>query len=327
MPLPQLLLSSIEKEISSIPVKNLHKAYTELSNKYRLNRKDINHTLQNEEQRISYIAARMPSTYETVHKVLNEIMNYGTENIQSILDIGAGPGTAAWACCELFESIRKITLLEQNPDMASLGKRLSNNHPTLKSATWIVQNATKDNSLIEQADLVISSYSFNEIHANSQEEFLKFMWEKTNKFLVIIDPGTPASFFSIHKAREWFIENKVNIFSPCSHSLKCPAFTSQDWCHFYTRVQRTSLHKILKDGERGYEDEKFSYLILSKEKLSKYEARIVRHPEIHSRHLKLNICSKQGYETLVYSKKNKEKYKKARKSNWGDRWQISDISD
>ena len=64
---------------------------------------------------------------------------------------------------------------------------------------------------------------------------------------------------------------------------------------------------------------------LSKEKLPKYEARIVRHPEIHSGHLKLNLCSKKGYETLTYSKKNKENYKKARKSNWGDRWQISDI--
>jgi ribosomal protein RSM22 (predicted rRNA methylase) len=327
MPLPQLLLSSLEKEISCIPIPKLHKAYAELSNQYRLNRKNIFDTLQNEEQRLSYVAARMPSTYETVYKVLNEIMDYASENIHSLLDIGAGPGTASWASCELFDSIRKITLLEQNPDMASLGKKLSNNHPTLKDATWIIQDATQSIPLIERADLVIASYSFNEIHEKNQEEFLRFMWEKTNKFLVIIDPGTPASFLSIHKARMWFIENQVNILSPCPHSLACPAFMNQDWCHFYARVQRTSLHKILKDGEKGYEDEKFSYLILSKGKPLKYEARIVRHPDIHSGHLKLNLCSEKGFETLIYSKKNGEKYKKARKSNWGDRWQISEISE
>jgi ribosomal protein RSM22 (predicted rRNA methylase) len=327
MPLPQLLLSSLKKELSSISIEKLLKAYKDLSNKYRLNRNNINQTLQNEEERLSYLIARMPSTYETIYSVLNEIMNHYSDSIYSLLDIGAGPATASWASCDLFDSIRNITLLEQNPNMVSLGKKLAINHPKLKNATWIVQDARKNNSKIERADLVISSYSFNEINENNQEEFLRFMWEKTNKFLVIIDPGTPTSFLSIHKARKWFIENQIKIFSPCPHSLECPAFMKQDWCHFYSRVQRTSLHRILKDGEKSYEDEKFSYLILTKEKFTKYEARIVRHPDIYSGHLKLNICSEKGFEYLTYSKKNGEKYKKARKSNWGDRWKISEISE
>lgn len=323
MPLPSLLQSSLEKEMSFIPIPKIQKAYAELSNQYRLNRKDILNTLQNEDQRISYVLGRMPSTYETVYKVLHEIMKYSSENIQSLLDIGAGPGTASWASCEIFETICKVTLLEQNPHMASLGKKLSNNHATLKNAAWVIQDVTKNIPLIESADLVIASYSFNEIHEKNQKEFLKFIWEKTNKFLVIIDPGTPASFQSIHKAREWFIENQVNIIAPCPHHLSCPAFMNQDWCHFYARVQRSSLHKILKDGEKGYEDEKFSYLILSKKPLPQYEARIIRHPNLYDGHLKLNLCTEKGFESITYSKKNKEKYKKARKSNWGDRWQIS----
>ena len=326
MPLPQLLLASLEKEISFISVSKLHKAYTDLSNQYRLNRKDISLSLQKEEQRISYVAARMPSTYETVYKVLNELIDMNTEDIHSLLDVGAGPGTASWASCETFNSIQKVTLLEQNQEMSELGKRLAINHPTLKNASWFIQDATKNISHIDQADLVVASYSFNEINENSQEDFLRLLWEKTNKYLVIIDPGTPASFQSIHKARKWFIDNQIHILSPCPHSLECPAFMQQDWCHFYARVQRTSLHKMLKDGEKGYEDEKFSYLILSKERPPKYEARIVRHPDVHSGHLKLNLCTEKGFETLTYSKKNGDKYKKARKSNWGDRWQISDFS-
>ena len=192
--------------------------------------------------------------------------------------------------------------------MVTLGKKLSDSHPVLKKATWIVQNALHSLSNIECADIVIASYSFNEIDEKEKEKekFLKFIWEKTNKFLVIIDPGTPLAFSSIHAARNWFIENGVHIVSPCAHNLDCPAFKEQDWCHFYTRVQRTPVHKLLKNGGKGYEDEKFSYLILSKTPApSQYESRIVRHPAINSGHLKLELCNKNGFETATYSKKKR----------------------
>lgn len=324
MPLPQLLKLSLENEISLISTIKLHKAYTKLSQQYRSNRKDISNAFQNNEQRISYVAGRMPSTYESVYKVLNEIIEDANENIYSLLDLGAGPGTASWASCELFDSIHKVTLLEQNLEMATLGKKLACDHPILKNATWIIQDILKYIHLVEPADLVIASYSFNEIPEKEQEKLLYQIWEKTNKFLVIVDPGTPESFLSIHNARKWFIKNQIKILAPCSHSYDCPAFMNQDWCHFYARVQRTSLHKTIKDGEKGYEDEKFSYLILTKETASHYETRIVRHPDIYSGHLKLNLCGENGFKTITYSKKNGGKYKQARKANWGDRWQVSE---
>ena len=327
MTLPQLLMSSFEKEISNISIQKLQKAYSVISNNYRLNRKDMDQNFTLEEQRLSYIVARMPSTYETVCKVLTEINSENSEQIESILDIGAGPGTASWACCETFDTIKNITLVEYNADMALLGKKIAQNHPILKNANWIMQDILNSKIEFTKADLVIASYSFNEIEDKYKEHILKFLLDKTNKYLVIVDPGTPESFKSIHFARKWFLENNTKIVAPCSHSQKCPAFEQQDWCHFYTRVQRTQLHKILKEGEKGYEDEKFSYIIVSKVATNSYESRIIRHPDIHSGHLKLNLCTSEGFETSTYSKKNGAKYKKARKSDWGDRWEINNFEE
>lgn len=323
MPLPQLLISALEKEIEPFSVSSIQKAYHELSNNYRTSRTNLNNALHKHEQRISYLLARMPSTYETVCLALSEIANHSSENILSLLDVGSGPGTAAWAACEIFNSIQHVCLLEQNQEMVSLGKKIANNHQILKNANWLIQNANEKNLEIEKADIVIASYSFNEIKESEKDSFLKLLVEKTNKFLVIIDPGTPNSFMSVHKARQWFIDNNINIFSPCPHSFSCPAYTKNDWCHFVARVQRTSIHRKLKNGEKGYEDEKFSYLIVSKENFSKFEARVVRHPMIHNGHLKLNLCTENGFRDIIYSKKNKEKYKLARKAKWGDRWQIT----
>lgn len=171
MPLPYLLQSSLNEEISHIPKIKLQKAYRELSNLYRINRKDIGITLNSEERRISYAAARMPSTYETVNKVLMEIGNNDDVNIQTLIDVGAGPGTAAWASCNNFDSISKVTLIEQQPEMAALGKRLAINHPILKNANWLIHDAHKKISEIENADLVIASYSFNEIPETQQQSF------------------------------------------------------------------------------------------------------------------------------------------------------------
>ena len=186
MALPQLLQASLEKELVQISTSKLQKAYSKLSTHYRVDRKEINQALKQEEQRISYIAARMPSTYETVYRVLSELKNIVPNQIQSVLDVGAGPGTASWACCEAFDTIQDVTLVEHNFEMASLGKKIANDHPILKKAQWIVQDITKIKSDIKPADLVIASYSFNEINEQNKENTLKFLWERTNKFLVII---------------------------------------------------------------------------------------------------------------------------------------------
>jgi ribosomal protein RSM22 (predicted rRNA methylase) len=99
-----------------------------------------------------------------------------------------------------------------------------------------------------------------------------------------------------------------------------------DWCHFSQRMERTSLHRQLKGGELGHEDEKFSYLIAAKADAVSADAapipaRIVRHPGKHSGHVQLSLCTPQGgIETRTVTRSSKSIYKLARKAEWGDTW-------
>ena len=98
---------------------------------------------------------------------------------------------------------------------------------------------------------------------------------------------------------------------------KCP-LSSNDWCHFSTRVARSKLHKVLKGGDAPYEDEKYSYIAFSKSPCNRCKNRILRHPQIISGHITLEVCSKDGLNTIKVTKKDKELFKVARKAKVGD---------
>ena len=126
-------------------------------------------------------------------------------------------------------------------------------------------------------------------------------------------------FALIQKAREHLISLGASLIAPCPHSLACP-IKKTDWCHFSVRIERNRLHRYLKDGSLGYEDEKYSYLVVSRVAVSfPKEARILRHPQKNSGHVRLTLCDTDGNEKeKVITKSNKECYKRARHVDWGD---------
>jgi ribosomal protein RSM22 (predicted rRNA methylase) len=136
---------------------------------------------------------------------------------------------------------------------------------------------------------------------------------------VIIEPGTPAGYQRILKIRDILIQKGAKLIAPCPHAALCP-LKAPDWCHFFARIERSSLHRRIKNGELNYEDEKFSYLIFTKENVtSLFESRILRHPKINKGHVNVTLCSnnKEIIQEII-TKKNKEKYKNIKKCDWGD---------
>jgi len=81
---------------------------------------------------------------------------------------------------------------------------------------------------------------------------------------------------------------------------------------------RTQLHRQLKGGDAPFEDEKFAYMAFTREKTSTKEARIIRHPQIRKGHIMFEVCTNEGIKNITLSKKDKEKYKKAKKAKTGD---------
>ena len=96
-----------------------------------------------------------------------------------------------------------------------------------------------------------------------------------------------------------------------------------DWCASSVRVQRTKIHKYLKNAEIGYEDEKFSYIAIAKENIDFIKRkdnvrRILRHPKIENGRILVKTCLNGEIKEEIITKKNKEEFKTLKKKNIGD---------
>lgn len=176
---------------------------------------------------------------------------------------------------------------------------------------------TKDDVSKYKRDLVISSYVLNELDYSNIIKVIDKMWDSTNKALLVVEPGTPKGYEIIKLIRDHLISKGGYILAPCPHMDKCP-LPSNDWCRFSTRVARSKLHKTLKGGDAPYEDEKYCYVAFSKSPCTRCNNRILRHPQISSGFITLEVCSKEGLKKIKVTKKDKELFKTARKATVGD---------
>lgn len=294
------------------------KAFERISSRYR---SGSGLFLQTQEERLVYLLTRLPGTFSAITKVLKEMKARNPSfSPKTLLDVGAGPGTGMWATFELFPELMECTLLEKDLQFMNLGKSLTKDCglPVLENAHWKVSDLEASLELSTLYDLVLLSYSIGEIQEKFWLPLFSKLWEKTGNCLVVIEPGTPSGYQRLMKIREILKKMGGYLWAPCPHNLQCP-LAANDWCHFSVRVQRTSLHRQLKSADLSYEDEKFCYLIFGKNPLSfPFSSRIIRHPMKHSGHTELTLCKEKGIEKKIFSKKDKEVYKQAKKLEWGD---------
>jgi len=330
--IPDDLHTALNNQIANANTKQLLDAAQDISLRYRQrdnNNKQDKHFIQNDIESLAYAVARMPATYGAIYNALKyalEIIENQAIDIKSLTDIGAGTGAATWAANELID-LDSITCVEYDASMRNLGKALmSQTSEPLKNAKWENFNIANiiNTPFIYQADLIIASYVINELDENLQLKIAEELWSATKKVLLFVETGTPNGYNLLNKIRTKLLSHNAHILAPCFHENICPVSKIEsDWCHFTCRVQRSRLHKQAKGGELAYEDEKYSYLALSKKNISHINSinygRILRHPQIGKGHVKLNLCTKDGLKQATYSKRNGDIYKSARKANCGDK--------
>lgn len=318
MEIPNELKTAIALKTSEIGQTELSEIVKTLSARYKLKTKGNERIVTKEVEAAAYSAVRMPATYCAVLAALGYTGEYfDLSCISSVLDAGAGTGASAWAASLSLDSLERIVCIEREQSMLSLGKEFAAyGTDTLRQAEWIKSDISSVN-ISEKFDMVIASYMLNEIDVSLRAGILNKLWESTDKILLIVEPGTPLGYSNIHKVREYFLKNGAYIISPCPHMDVCP-ISEGNWCHFTCRVARTKLHKQLKGGDVPYEDEKFSYIALSKKPSNRCTARILRHPQNAPGHISLELCTSEGLKSSTITKKDKELYKIARKASCGD---------
>lgn len=322
MRLPAELLDAIQQETEKVDRRKLVQATAQLTAHYKA--ADFSTAaIATEAHRAAYLAVRLPATYAALCHVFAEINTRAPQaGITSLLDLGAGPGTALFAATEEFPSLQHATLVEADAEWLAVGKRLAVQPqiPDAFDVQWSKQDL-RSGLACEKHDLVVISYTLGELPQAAAEAVLNKAWKCAGKFLVVIEPGTRRGFAAVNAARSAMIANAASIFAPCPHAGACPMAAAGDWCHFSQRVERTSQHRQLKGGDLGYEDEKFSYVVMAKSAVPPTGARIVRHPGKHSGHIQLALCTLQGrIENRTVTRSSKDAYKRARKAEWGDVW-------
>ena len=315
MDIPKGLKDSINRLLSENKVSNIIENAQTISNRYRKNDGKGKRLLTNESEAVSYVISRMPATYAAVYSVFKQILVNYDEEITSLLDVGAGTGAGTWAVNEI-ENMSQITCLEREKSMSNIGKKLMKN-TALDNVQWKSYNILQD-EIAEKADIVLTSYMINELPEQKRENAVLKLWQATNKLMVVIEPGTPEGFKNILNIRNLIKEQGGYIVAPCCCNGECP-IKENDWCAFYARVARSSIHRQAKGGNLGYEDEKFSYIAFSKTPVEITGERILRHPQINSGFVKVKLCTAEGIQEKNYSKKDGEIYKKIKKLDAGEK--------
>ena len=267
-----------------------------------------------------YMIARGRSIMGVMEKIITQNLA-AFHDVESVVDFGGGPGTFLFAISK-FKTLNKYTNVERSDSfigiMNVLVEEFLSSSTTHTHVDSISCNYLKLGSQdIPTSDLCVFSYTLCE--RENSPVCLSDLVEHSNMVL-IIEPGTPSGFKNIIQARDKLIEKGFGTIAPCTVSNGfCPLRDSEsDWCHFVERVDRSRIQRHLKNGVLGYEYEKYSYLLMSKNSIHSDGKRIISRPNYTKHSISFDICSEKNSHIVITKKENKSKFKIVKKSIRGD---------
>ena len=318
-PVELRLRDALDAAVAGVSRPSLGVAVQRLIERYRAGGAASAPILGNSTDVLAYAAYRMPATLAACRNML-EHSAFRMPRIESVVDLGGGTGAAAWAALAQWPEA-EVTVLDQVDEALQLGRELIAGEPSRAGfASWRVGSA------VPAADLITVSYVLSELTPDAQRSLVAAATGAARRAVAIIEPGTPSGCARILTARAALLEAGWQVIAPCPHQGPCP-LRAPDWCHFSARVERSSLHRQLKGGDLGHEDEKFSYVVAlpggsaDPDAADRDAARILRHPVKRKGLVELQLCRPDGTATRqVVTKRRGAAYKKARDVRWGDTW-------
>ncbi|KAH1010608.1 hypothetical protein HUJ05_004877 [Dendroctonus ponderosae] len=254
-----------------------------------------------------------PDSAEAERRILQSVNN----------KIGKGLRAAnAYWKQHIFEYFNVDTSADMNDLAEILLKGGKGNGKTSVKGTFYRQFLPASHA---EYDLVTSAYSFMELPSlENRLEVALNLWNKTHKYLVIVEQGTYAGFKIVNEIRDFILqadkEAKGHIFSPCPHDNICPRFASKDGkpCNFKVRYNCMPIGKKVE-----MKHELYSYVVLKKGDHSNdlNWPRVVKPILVRTKHSVCRICTANGkLREVIFTAKRHGKltYHCARSSNWGD---------
>lgn len=346
MELPAALRHAIDRALEGVPLAPLTAAAETLSRRYRAELRDGRFHVDDELAARAYLATRLPATYAAIRASLAMVEERLPDFAPArLLDLGAGPGTALWATLDCWPGLSSAVLLEGSAAIRKQGANLV--HQALPAAAsgqtsiaWAEADLTKlgdhDDKTCGNAggDLVTLCYVLDELAPAARAKLVDWAWSRCEGLLLIVEPGTPAGWHRILAARDRLTAAGGKVVAPCPHQLPCPLLSTatttggggENWCHFSRRVARSRLHRLAKQADVPWEDEKFIFIAIARTDVAtsmpggaETPARIIAPVRQAGGQLQMQLCDPAGrYRQIGLSKRDGDLYKQARRLDWGD---------
>jgi len=320
MDLPAPLRLALEGASTGIPREALRAAARRMTERYRTNPDHATIDVRSGTDALAYAAVRMPATFAAVAAALAGAADRLPDfDPATHLDVGSGPGTAAFAATAVWDRLRAQMLLERDPQLAALGQRLMADAGHAIAADWRAADLLQGVDLGGPFDLVTCAYVLGELPEAARPGLVDRLWAATGGLLVLVEPGSRAGHARVIAARDRLIAAGGHAVAPCPHMAACPV-PAGDWCHFAARLARSRLHRDVKDGDRGFEDEPFSYVAVSRGPGDPAAyGRVLRPPQVGKAGARLRLCVPPGaVEDRMVPSRDKPAFRRAKDADWGD---------
>ena len=320
------LRAAVEQIASRVPIRELAKAADALSAAYRAtpDRPNPGDAMSGDASRLAYLVTRFPGTLAALSAVVAAAAaRLDVGEVKDAVELGAGPGPALWALSEAFPALERIHLVDGDHRMLAVARELAALGGASASLAIETQVADVRSWRAPQVDLVVVSYALGELAEGDRARVIQRAWEGARVALVLVEPGTSAGFARVRVARDALLSLGARVLAPCPHQQTCP-MREPDWCHFAARVERSRLHRHLKHGALGYEDEKFSYVVVGRsagQQGTSTASRIVARPQVRTGLVQLALCTREGLKNAIVSRRQGVAYRTARDVTWGDTWE------
>lgn len=321
--LPEALSQAVAAELAGHPPAALNRAAQLLSDRYLADHPAQAPIVSDRLRAAAYLLTRMPATYAAARSAVEELAPTLPDwQPRQVLDLGAGTGAASWAAVTALDTIEAVHLVDYADSALDLATRMLADAPVSVTTERRRLGRPPDAPSTgnePQADLAVAGYVLSELTAGEQSAVVTELTRRA-PVILLLEPGTPAGYARILRARDELIGAGWRIAAPCPHQHSCP-LTGEDWCHMSVRLPRTVAHRQAKGGSRDFEDEKFAYLAATTLPAAPTGDRVLRHPQVRPGHVRLELCTTTGaHAQLTVSKKQGAEYRRARRIEWGQSW-------
>ena len=320
--LPAALRAALDADIARLDARQVTLAARALIDAYRATpeRPSRPQAIAPDAWRAAYLEMRVPATHAAIAYVGDELARWIDPGaIGSLLDLGAGPGTALHALAPMLPALTHATLVDRDDDLLDIAERLAR---ALDGAAAVSteQRDLADTARPAPADLVVMAYALGEVTPRDRPRAIERAWLNARHAFVIVEPGTMHGVERILMARALLASRGAHIVAPCPHASACP-MRPPDWCHVSVRVERTRRMRQIKHADLGYEDEAIAYLIatVAPPSPAAVPPRIVARPRVTKGLVTLPVCTPTGLATLNVTKRDAA-WRAARHARWGAPW-------